>query len=327
MPRTLVLGSFAVVALPLAAYVLAAGLHKPVVELYFVVFGMTHFFLTFAVYLSSANVKHFASSPRNVVAFFIAPLVPFVGIAAWYGLGLSERFLLASTILFTVIRGLDFYHLSRQSFGVLQLFKGRLRGIPVWVRTAENLFFLSLAALVFSTFASNLQFDPSSPLAWALIALSSALMVAVLSGYARGVRSGADKRQTALALVYFGIQTGAALLAVYRTNLYMASLAVHYVEYHVIMAPRVFQSPIDAKDRALAVVRRSPLFLYAPLLLLGLLYWVMLSVQGRFAGGPLGPRFVVHVFDGIFVFHYVIEMSIWKFSDPYFRKSLGPLYT
>ncbi len=64
----------------------------------------------------------------------------------------------------------------------------------------------------------------------------------------------------------------------------LASLAVHYVEYHVIMAPRVFREPIAAGDRALAVA---------------------LGLQR-----PLR-----------------VPMSIWKFSDPYFRKQLGPLYS
>jgi hypothetical protein len=30
--------------------------------------------------------------------------------------------------------------------------------------------------------------------------------------------------------------------------------------------------------------------------------------------------------DGLFVFHYFIEAFIWKFSDPYYRQTLGPLY-
>jgi hypothetical protein len=327
MPRTLVLGSFLVVTLPLAWYRLVAHGRTPIIELYFIILGMTHFFLTFVVYLSSANVRHFLSSRRNIVAFIVAPLVPLFGLAAWYGLGLSSRFVLASGILFTAIRGLDFYHLSRQSFGVLQLFKNRLKGIPPWTRTAENLFFLTLAALMFSTYASDLHFDPRSPLAWALVFAASALLVAVVTGYAIGLRAGADRKQTLIAIAYFGVQSGSALLAVYQTSLYVAALAVHYVEYHVLMAPRVLKAPVEPGDRVLSRIQRTPALLYGSLLGLSLLAWFLWSSQGAYDGGALGPRFLVHVFDGVFVFHYIIEMSIWKFSDPYFRKSLGPLYT
>jgi hypothetical protein len=35
---------------------------------------------------------------------------------------------------------------------------------------------------------------------------------------------------------------------------------------------------------------------------------------------------LVAVFDGLFVFHYFVEMFIWRFSEPYYRQTLGPLY-
>jgi hypothetical protein len=35
---------------------------------------------------------------------------------------------------------------------------------------------------------------------------------------------------------------------------------------------------------------------------------------------------LIALFDGIFVFHYFVEMFIWKFSDPHFRKMLAGLY-
>jgi len=35
---------------------------------------------------------------------------------------------------------------------------------------------------------------------------------------------------------------------------------------------------------------------------------------------------LIAIFDGLFIFHYFIESLIWKFSDPFYRKSLGPLY-
>jgi len=34
----------------------------------------------------------------------------------------------------------------------------------------------------------------------------------------------------------------------------------------------------------------------------------------------------VSIFDGLFVFHYFVEMWIWRFSDPFFRRTLTPLY-
>ena len=39
-----------------------------------------------------------------------------------------------------------------------------------------------------------------------------------------------------------------------------------------------------------------------------------------------GDGTVSAVFDGLFVFHYFVEMLIWRFSDPFFRKNLTGLY-
>jgi hypothetical protein len=41
---------------------------------------------------------------------------------------------------------------------------------------------------------------------------------------------------------------------------------------------------------------------------------------------PIRFLAVFSIFDGLFVFHYFVEMLIWKFSDPYFRRTLGSLY-
>jgi hypothetical protein len=336
-PRALVLGSFFVVAVPLAVYLLFMSraeptqgtvLALPVVQGYSVIFGLTHFFLTFTVYMSSPNIRHFLSTPRNVFAFLVAPLTALVGLAVWHGSALSERFVLANVVLFMTIRGFDFYHLSRQSFGVIQLFKGRsLKGVPAWTRTAENLYFLALAMLMYTTFLSDLRFDAHAPLTLVVATFTAILLGVVLVGYAIGLRAGANRKATMLVLGYLAVQTGSSLLAVYRTGLYAASLAVHYVEYHVIMAPRVFRAPIDEGDRALSAVRRAPIALYLTLLMFGFVWLLLRQSQDAFVGGGAsGSRMLVHVFDGIFVFHYIIEMSIWKFSDPYFRKSLGPLY-
>ncbi len=329
--RVLVLATFPLVALPLAAYLLLgyrrigdAVFANPIVQGYTVCLGITHFFLTFTVYLSSANLRHFLSSSRNVFAFFVAPLVPMAGVAGWYGFAMNEQFAFANGALLVAIRGLDFHHLCRQAFGVLQLVKGPgMRTLPRWTRTAENLFFLALAIQMFLTFKTGYRFDPSYPLTWVMCAVSGSLFVAMLAGYAIALRAGADRKQTAQALAYIAVQTGSCLLAIYRTGLYVTSLAVHYVEYHVIMHPRVFRSPIGERDGVLRVVRKAPIVLYAVLFALGALWWIF---QQRAATAVGGTRVLVHVFDGIFVFHYIIEMSIWKFSDPYFRKSLGPLY-
>ena len=319
----LILGSFFFVALPLAAYIAIASQKGPIAQAYIVLFGITHFFLTFTVYLSAANRAHFTSSPRNVFLFFGAPLAALFGLAFFYGFDLPARFALFATALFTATRGLDFYHLSRQAFGMLQLFKGKNnRVVPAKIRTMENVYFLVLALAMFLTYANNLRFDGRSPITWAVLGLAAVMLVMIIVAH---VRAAGDAKQRNAALAYLGVQTGSCALAIWRTDFYVASLAVHYVEYHVIMAPRVFRAPLEKEDTTLNLARRIPLALYGILVILGAAWWLLFRAQDVYTTGP--SRALVHVFDGLFVFHYVIEMSIWKMSDPYFRKTLGPLYS
>jgi hypothetical protein len=330
--RTLVIGTFFFVTLPLAAYVLvghrSAGdaiFEGLVPQAYLALFGYTHFALTFTIFFSAANRAHFTSTRRNLFVFLIAPGVPFLGLMTWYGLALNERYRVANELLFFVITAFNYYHLTRQAFGVLQLFKGKaMRAMPPWIRTAENLFLLSLTAQMLVTYTTDLHFDPSRTITWLVLPICVVLFLVVCAGYGMGIRAGCDRRQTLTAFAYLMVQALGAVLTIASSALYIATLAVHYVEYHVVMAPRVLKGPSDSRDTTLALFRRAPLALYAVLAAAAVGLWLMIHAQRTYTTG--GPRFLVHLFDGIFVFHYIVEMSIWKFSDPYFRKALGPLY-
>jgi hypothetical protein len=115
-----------------------------------------------------------------------------------------------------------------------------------------------------------------------------------------------------------------------RTELYTASLAMHYVEYHVIIFPRLFRfelHPESRADRIAGWLRRHKLAFYAGLALVACFVSRELwpAVMQRF-GSPGAPWLVFNLLSGIFVVHYFIEAFIWKFRDPYYRASLGPMY-
>jgi hypothetical protein len=95
------------------------------------------------------------------------------------------------------------------------------------------------------------------------------------------------------------------------------------------MFPRCFHSRLDQTsklDRWFAGLRRSRAVFYAATLLVA---GIALMFTWPTAKPPLHPlryRAVVSIFDGLFVFHYFVETLIWRFSDPFFRKTLGSLY-
>ncbi len=252
-----------------------------------------------------------------------------------------------------VIRALDFNHLNRQSYGVYQMFKARtgLRP-PAAIKRFEQAYMFSLSALMLTTFLaggvcplpqvrgwSALEFiakpgQPILPLAvlqTAFVAIAvltfvlGAISVAIL---VRAWKAAGQPHGLGEALGYIGVQTAAALFAVVSFPLYFATLATHYVEYHVLMYPRCFKSKLDETkglDRWFGGFRRNTVVFYGSIVLVAGIVLVLRAASGSPALA-LPYRAVVSIFDGLFVFHYFVEMLIWRFSDPFFRKTLSSLY-
>ncbi|MBI2826672.1 MAG: hypothetical protein HYX69_18525 [Planctomycetia bacterium] len=341
VPLLLIFGAFFALTVPLSLFcgprlygaitTMEAVALSPLAEVYVCCLGFTHFFLTFTVYFQSGNLRHFASSLRNKLVFFAIPVAIFVLLDLYYALGIDTRFVGLAAVVFAAIRFFDFLHFNRQNFGVHQLFKGKSgSAFPAWMRKAETWYFMSLVVFLFQTFMNadhRIHFD--DPLVWVMMAISGGLLCAILYGYAIALRSAPDPSALAAPLGYLLLQSAAASLAIFSTVLYLFSLAIHYVEYHVLMAPRCFHAALDqhsAIDRFFDRLRRSKLLFYVILLAFsGLCLW-MIERRTSVEDSPVAYRLLINVFDGLFVFHYFVEAFIWKFGDPYFRKTLGPLY-
>jgi hypothetical protein len=94
------------------------------------------------------------------------------------------------------------------------------------------------------------------------------------------------------------------------------------------MFPRCFNSQLDEKstlDRWFGSLRRNRAVFYG--LIIASSFVVMaLSTSSRSVSKPISYLAVVSIFDGLFVFHYFVEMLIWRFSEPFFRRTLSSLY-
>lgn len=358
LPSRLILAAFPLVTVPLAA-ALILSTDRRFLLVYIWLFGLTHFVLTLSVYLQSENLRHFAATNRNIVLFFVVPLAILMGFYAIGILQLRARFPVMAVGLAAGIRLMDFNHLNRQSFGVYQLFKARtgIRLAPA-VKRAENGYFVCLTALLLSTYLAGGVSPLLGPRGWpamgTAIATSGTAILPIgllqaaslgfgaaavaLAGFAIGslVRAWtAAGRPGGLAgiLGYVAFQSLAALLAVISSPLYFATLAIHYVEYHVLMFPRCFHSELHGGSRLdgwFGSLRRHRGLFYGVLLVAaGIVMVATLREQNptsAFRANPMRYLAVVSIFDGLFVFHYFVEMLIWRFSDPFFRKTLTPLY-
>jgi hypothetical protein len=361
LPAHLILLSFPLIAVPLAL----ATIYRPnnlLLWVYVWLFGMTHFVITLTVYLQSQNLRHFAGTWRNRVLFFAVPVVLFVGFDLLHAFRVGALFPVFALYFWGAFRLLDFNHFNRQSFGVYQMYKGRT-GVrfPTWLKKTENWFFGGLTGLIFVTFLAGGLFPlvqpggpltavdlgagmdaPQLPLAYLQYAavglglVTAGLFVAAVVGILHHWRAGGRPEGMKAALCYLLFQTAAALMAVASFPLYLAALTIHYVEYHVLMVPRCFHTPLDQGsrlDRIYGRVRSHR----------GLFYLIVVVVAGLVTAGsiagmgmmgrspaaldqPFNYLLMIAVFDGLFAFHYFIEMLIWRFSDPFFRKTLTGLY-
>jgi hypothetical protein len=293
--------------------------------------GTTHFFVTLALYVSRENRAYFASSLRNRLVYFAVPAALFAFFAWAEGSGLRASQPVLAGYLFGVLRFADFFHVGRQSVGMQQLWKRPLRtSLPAWSRHAENAFFVGMAAMQWLTFRRGGQFA-SDELSSIVPAAALFLLFAIIAlSYVRAVERLGDAAGRApwIALAYFAMQGLSAAVAVYDTRLYLAALTLHYVEYHVIMAPRCFREPRprarqEHADRPAALLRAHPIAFYVILLAVVLVFELRNHVPGSIAPST---RYFVHLFDGIFFVHYFVEAFLWKFGTPFYRERLAPLY-
>lgn len=360
VPINLILGTFFVVTLPLAAFIWLNN-SQLVLWGYLWLFGMTHFVVTFTVYLNRANLAYFGNTWRNRLVYFALPVGIFIGFDLIHVFHLREAFPLLALYFFTAVRVMDFNHFTRQSFGVLQMFKAASgESYPKRLKRLENVCFKVSAVLMLATFLAggvSPFLQEGGPLTihslgWTLgnpllpipiLQVATVLVAIVFLGLLTRVivchwraRKAIDAVWIDRPLVYFLFQIAGSLLAAIAFPLYAAALAIHYVEYQVLMYPRCFHSRLDESsrvDRFFARLRRNPMIFYMAVLAIAGIATACCFTGMAMTGmttmdltQPAAYLVVIALFDGLFVFHYLVEAYIWRFSEPYYRKSLSGLY-
>lgn len=284
--------------------------------------GTSHFFLTLAIYLQPSQIAYANGSWARRITYFGLPALILLGFASIEAWPLRTAAPGIATYFYMAVRFADFFHVGRQSVGVLQIWKTPLReSLPRWTTHAENMLFVGLALLQWQTYAVGGVFPADRLSAWLPALLLGGLFLAIAIQYLGPLSIQQTRRPALTALGYLVMQTLCAATAVYATWLYLTVLAVHYVEYHLLMAPRCFGPTAGPRTGALGWLRRGAVFY-------GLLAGVLVLFEARsfVTSQSFTLRFVVHIFDGIFLLHYVLDGFLWKFRNPHYRAQLYPLY-
>lgn len=345
-PANLILASFLFLTLPVAAMVLLLPDSDTLPRLYFWLFGGTHIVVTLTIYGSRANRAHFTGSKKTVAVFVVIPLLMLAAFVAFFGLKMAGSVPLLAVWFWAFVRFMNFFHLTRQTFGVLQLFKARAKGkFPAWGRQCENATGYALVAALMVTHASGGicplflgMYEPLYPTSlsaeWLipLWLLSVGAAVGLFAASVASLVKGKPVNGSWEAVLYFAAQFVGTFAAAFFLPLYLASLAIHYVEYHVLMVPRIAAQPLDPAcriDRGYGWLRARPVLLIGVILLLSAL--VTKGMGSMDFLPPANPNLlawgvVLSLFDALILVHYFLEMFIWKFSDPHFRKSMSGVY-
>jgi hypothetical protein len=202
----LILGSFVVLTLPLC--LLAAASSDFLAPwslgwLYVCGLGTTHFALTLTVYLQSANLSYFNSSWGKRLLYFLVPVFIFVFFDLYRALEIAVVLPAVDLVFRCAIRLLDFQHFNRQSYGVLQLFKGPTRAFPRWLRRVENAYFLGLTALLFLSFLTTGEFDGNNLWTRLAVLVVCCLSIVLIAGYVRVWKQASNRAALVAPLGYF----------------------------------------------------------------------------------------------------------------------------
>lgn len=286
---------------------------------YFTLFGMSHFLLTYTIYLSKNNRNYFDYSLLNKWIYYYAPFFIFLFALFYYGLNL-EKFLpekIALIVLF-MIRFANFYHVSRQSYGVLQLIKNQ-QGFTLHgnVRKIENATFIFLAIAQSTT--STLNHLTSNFILKLLMLVLVILYLNLIRIYLLDKTKLRSKNLSAI--VYLSIQFLCGLLVVKNFVFYPLILAVHYLEYHLLFYPRLKRTLVQQNFLSKTSLFKIYFFL---ILLSAILVFLTKGINPLFfSKSTQKVSNSMHLFDGIFLIHFFLDAFIWRSKNSHWKKEFS----
>lgn len=306
---------------------------RPIQWTYWSTLGLGHFYITFVLYLQARNRRYFTSSSENFMIYFIIPGAFFIytGLSRTFEFWGNTKALGVAAGIATIVRCLDFNHFAGQTFGVLQIVKSHSRAVfRTSQRHLERLFLLSAGVLQVETqFISGGRIDLSNTLVLLTASLAFVFFAGVSIRFLGALARQGSNRGIWIPFGYFLAQASCTIGAAIDIRLYGPALAIHYVEYHLLITQRMMHAELDRNrwsDRALLLFLKKPGFLAAAAMVFSVF---MYTIFTRKAGmGPIFDQlpttlqFTYNMSNGIFFMHYFVESFVWKFKNPFYREEM-----
>jgi hypothetical protein len=287
---------------------------------YFV--GVPHYLSTLTFYLGDDNLRQYRLRP---IAFFAGPPLILAAVTClWWVLDLHP---LIKAVLYTW----NFYHVSRQSAGILNIYR-QLNGGPRSERT------LALVAILSSTAAMALWPVHGHPALVLMLGKIHPLVLPLLDQMCLAIAAAScialawriSRRAIRIRLPELGFlltSLGLGLPYLWVDDLMLATLAMlmgHFIQYLALVwllhHRKYAHAEGSARERLLGLISRHPALLGVLLLVCGSVFWIgartITSIEGRNA--------YVCLLLSTNVIHFYLDGLIWAFRRPEVRQSLAP---
>jgi len=309
------LGVAACFTLPYVDYILLSGF-----SLFFL--GMPHYLSTYAFYFDDKNMAY---ARTRQVAFFLGPVLIVFFLTA-------SLFLKFYLLVAVVVDGWNIFHVSRQSAGILSVYRHLNGGDNCVEKVPANLALVCLAAGMYSftiakqpSFHHYLSYLPFNiePYLGPVLLTAGAIAAGVL--LSRMIRRGSRFRSSEM--VFLG--TSVLLFAPYmmissRSTASSLMLSGHYIQYMGILwllnHRKYTREEGSRAQRALAWVSRS----IPRILILLLALSAAASVSDRYVHHIRAMGFHTWILNIVVLMHFYLDGLFWAFKHRHTRESIGP---
>jgi hypothetical protein len=294
-----------------------------------VVFAQTHFGSTWFLYLDKKNREYFN---KNKFVYYIMPLIILASVlyVGWYNLAL----------LVIIISIASLYHVTKQSYGILQLYRMRNQEFDKAEKQDEmialfgwSIFFAGFGAFQLPDFRQYIV--PIENLVriglWALFIVMIFYTLKLVYQFIKRKQNSVQKNVFLIgSLILYSPYLYAAVILVdiYQMEIAtLTSLIAHYMQYMGIVwlvnrNKYGKQTEYAEKNPVLKTVSSK-----IPLIIAAILGYALLMAGFRW-GIPQENlvlyKIIPNVVLALVAIHFYIDAFVWKFSNPYYRETVLP---
>lgn len=292
--------TFFVLTIPLTISPLFYGDYHWLITFYTHIIVFTHFLSTLGLYTNPKNRAFFRENKKNIAIYYFVPILILCTFAPLTFLSTQSAILIL--VVTSIIRFTDYFHTNRQTFGVLQLMRGK-----VVDHSIKAYFYLLILFLITNHLSKTTVLN--------LTILTTGLLVLSLCGFWYFIWMFINQRQWKC-LIYFIMQSLALIPGILNPKWYFLGLAVHSIEYHLLIIKRFNTEPSSILKGKLKIF-----FFYLCLIAISLLVHIPRKMDSTF----LKYFDLNFLYSSVLLTHYYLDSFVWRYRKPIYQEAINHL--